>query len=146
MNFDIEDLNGPSSCYFKGSIKVFSFLWVRNNLNPQSNIRIFLFKEGIKEPIREGFTDRCGELLFEDLDKGIYHVKAETDQRQFLPPIYKPSARVRIGPGSVLEEVAVINRFRERSPRPHHIRRKDNIISDNLLILILLIFFCGGLC
>ena len=145
MNFDIEELNEvktTSNCFFNGSIRVFSFLWVRDTLTPQPNIRILLFREGCRKPIREGRTDRCGELTFQGLERGIYHVVAEVDERNYLSPIYKPSSRVRISSGDVIEEIAVINRLRERKPRPPH-RCDNNIIDDNLLIIILLLFLCG---
>lgn len=145
MNFDIEELNEikeVNSCFFNGTIKVFSFLWIRDTLTPQPNIRILLFRDGSRKPIREGRTDHCGEVRFQGLERGIYHVVAEVDERNFLSPIYKPSSRVRVSSGDVVEEIAVINRLRERRPKPHH-RCDNKIIDDNLLIIILLLFLCG---
>ncbi|WP_040210511.1 hypothetical protein [Clostridium polynesiense] len=95
MNFDIEDLSTPTTCYFNGTIKVFSFLWRGRCLEPQENIRIRLFKEGESCAVREGRTNCQGEIVFEGLEKGIYNVKADVNQQRFLPPIYKPSSRVR---------------------------------------------------
>ncbi len=145
MNFDIEELNEikeANNCFFNGTIKVFSFLWVRDTLTPQPNVRILLFREGSRKPIREGRTDRCGEIIFQGLERGIYHVVADVDERNYLSPIYKPSSRVRVSSGNVVEEIAVINRLRERRPKPPH-RCDNNIIDDNLLIIILLLFLCG---
>ncbi|SHI42854.1 hypothetical protein SAMN05444401_0605 [Clostridium amylolyticum] len=145
MNFDIEDLNYPTTCYFNGTIKVFSFLWVKERLDPQANIRIRLFKEGSATPIMEGRTDSNGELIFNGLDKGIYNVQAEVNQKYYLQPIYKPSSKVRLGNGSVCQEVAVINRLRKDPP--HHCENhcRDGI-GDDLLIIILLLFLCGCWC
>lgn len=145
MNFDIEDLNYPTSCHFNGSIKVFSFLLLNKKLDPQANIRIRLFKEGSTTPIMEGRTDSNGELIFSGLDKGIYNVQAEVNQQRYLQPIYKPSSKVRLASGNVCQEVAVINRFR-KDPHCHHESHCRNGIGDELLIIILLLFLCGGWC
>lgn len=142
MNFDIDELNQSNCHYFNGTIKVFSFLWVANTLNAQANIRIRLFRQGEKRPIREGRTDSCGEIVFNDLERGVYFVEAEVNERRFLKPIYKPSNRVRLDNGDLVEEVAVINRLRKRDREEIIIKDRD-IIDDRLLIIILLLFLCG---
>lgn len=145
MNYDIEDLNYPTTCYFKGTIKVFSFLWVKNRLDPQGNVRVRLFKEGSSNPIMEGRTDSNGELVFNGLEKGRYRVKAEVNEKYFQRPIYKPSEKVTLGTGNVCQEVAIVNRLRrEHHDDCHH--GNGDFISDELLIIILLLFLCGGFC
>ncbi len=147
MNYDIDDLNFPNSCYFKGTIKVFSFLWIRDRLEPQENVRVKLFKEGCATPIMEGRTDSNGELVFDGLDKGKFRVKAEINEKHFHKPIYKPSERVNLGPSNASQEVAIVNRLRrEHHEHCHHDHCNEDFISDELLIIILLLFLCGGFC